>query len=210
MIVIEMERFKAFLSNKYQNLKDINISFKKCSKYNNDNYLVDCEMKTISFDKLTEWYFKHQRIPKSADAMSFSNDNSICFIEFKSGDQTRPERKLQKLISGVAGKINDSDSTISSMYAEAFNNSEDRLNQKFYLVVDSKAMGINKFTYTLSKLSMKNNSSLKENEKIMYEKVMGNLKEETDFPDHFSKIDVWDSQLFEKYLELEGITDFVI
>lgn len=206
----EVEVFKTFLTNKYSNLKDINISFKECSKYNNVNYLVDSEIKTIRFDKLTEWYFKHQQIPKSADAMSFSDDNSICFIEFKSGDQTRPERKLQKLISGVVGKINDSDSTLSSLYFEAFSNSEDRLNQKFYLVVDSKAMGINKFIYTLSKLSMKNNSSLKENERIIYEKVVKDLREEVDSPEHFSKVDVWDSQLFEKHLALEGIKDLVI
>ena len=123
-----VQKFNVFLETRFPNLKDIKHTFEECSKYGENEHLVDSKIRTINFDKLTEWH----RQPKihSADSLSFS-DNFLYLIEFKSGDQTNHAKKLDKLIEGVIGKINNSDDTLTAVYKEAFIESGIRLKQNF-------------------------------------------------------------------------------
>ena len=99
--------FRKYLCAKYPNLKDIVKSFELCSAYNNKTmFLVNSQVKTINFDKFTEWAGRTNGV-KSADSLSFS-DNHVYLIEFKSGDPTTAEKKFEKLIENVIDKINDS------------------------------------------------------------------------------------------------------
>lgn len=194
--------FKEYLEARFSNLKDIKHSFKQCSK-NNGNYLVSSEVNTINFDKLTEWY-KQQPVPHSADSLSFS-DNYLYLIEFKSGDPTIVERKLEKLIYNVIDKINDSDNTLTCMYNEAFEKQPTRLNQRFCLVVDSKKLGISPLVSVLAELSLNNNNNKTEKEKILFERVRPDLKDGVQNPEHYNDVEICYSELFDKYLTLKAI-----
>ena len=121
-------------------------------------------------------------------------------IEFKSGDPTRHERKLEKLIADVIGKINDSDKTLTQMYEKSFGNVADRLKQRFSLVVDSKIMGITAITSTLATLSLTENPSINYKEKIAFEKILPELKQGVKEKDHYDRIDIWYSEFFEDYI----------
>lgn len=196
-----------YLSNRFTTLKDIVWSFKNCSKYGS-KYLVNSEIKCINFDKLTEWISKPNPKPKSADSICFNN-STLFFIEFKSGDQTTHKEKISKLINGVSGKINESDSTITSLYTAAFGN-DVRIEQKFYLVVDSEMMGIDPFVTTLATLSLRDNPVMNENESKLFNTILPNLKSNVDNPSHYSDVDIWYSELFDTYLKRYNITDFKI
>lgn len=201
-----IQKFNDFLESRFTNLKDIKHTFEECSKYGNKEHLVDSKIRTINFDKLSEWY--KQPKPQSADSLSFSDD-FLYLIEFKSGDQTNHERKLDKLIVGVIGKINDSDDTLTSLYSEAFEDGVSRLKQKFCLVVDSKKMGVTPLVTTLTNLSLLNNSLSNPKEKILFEKVKPDLKAGVEKPEHYSEIELWYSELFEQYVRVKKIKSSV-
>ena len=201
-----IQKFKDYLEIRFPNLKDIKHTFQECSKDDNhNNSLVDSQMRTINFDKLTKWY--RQPAPQSADALSFS-DEFLYLIEFKAGDPTSHSRKLDKLISGVTGKINDSDETLTDMYKEAFED-ETRLEQRFCLVVDSKQMGIMPIVSTLTSLSLTNNAATSEKERILFGKVKLELEHGIASDEHYSGIEIWYSELFEQYLRLKKIQNSV-
>lgn len=117
-------------------LKDILHTFERCSiDKANGRYLVSNQTKAINYDKLTEWLDKRQGI-KSADAMTMAN-HFVYFIEFKSGDQTRPEPKKEKLIRNVSDKINDSANTLLSLIYPIADIPETEYEKiRFYLVVE--------------------------------------------------------------------------
>lgn len=200
----KIEIFIQHLFDNYTNLKDIVKSFEWCSRYDNGKSdLVNDQTLTIDFDKLTNWI--HEDGSQSADSLSF-NDNYAFLIEFKSGDPTTHERKLQKLISNVIGKINDSDDTLSLLYSQSFSGSGERLKQKFFLVVDSKKMGIDPLLSTLVGLSLKDNKNVKE--KAVLAQITPNLKAGINHPDHYETVDVWYSELFSTYIKVNRISDF--
>lgn len=201
-----IQKFKDYLEIRFPNLKDIKHTFQECSKDDNhDNSLVNSQIRTINFDKLTKWY--RQPAPQSADSLSFS-DKFLYLIEFKAGDPTSHSRKLDKLISGAIGKINDSDETLTDMYSEAFGD-DTRLKQRFCLVVDSKQMGIMPIVSTLTTLSLSGNGSVSEKERIMFEKVKPELEQGVVNDAHYSGIEIWYSELFDKYLGLKKICSSV-
>lgn len=201
-----IQKFKDCLEIRFPNLKDIKHTFQECSKDDNHkSTLVDSQVRTINFDKLTKWY--RQPAPQSADSLSFS-DRFLYLIEFKAGDPTSHSRKLDKLISGVIGKINGSDETLTDMYEEAFED-DTRLEQRFCLVVDSKQMGIMPIVSTLTALSLSGNSSVSEKERIMFEKVKPDLEKGVANRAHYSGIEIWYSELFEQYLGLKKIRSSV-
>ena len=203
-----IQKFKDFLEVRFPNLKNIKHSFEFCSKYGDNKYLVNSQMKTINFDKLTEWYTESTQKPQSADSLSF-NDKYVYLIEFKSGDPTTHNNKLEKLIDDVIGKINDSDATLSNLYLEAFGNESDRLKENFCLVVDSKQMGITPLTTTLTSLSLKHNSFSSEKDRIIFEKIYPDLKLGVQEAEHYSKIEIWYSELFDQYLQVKRIESSV-
>lgn len=193
----KIEEFCQYLETNFPNLDTIKHTFEQCSKYGDNKYLVNCHINTINFDKLTEWYLIPK--PQSADSLSFSK-KYVYLIEFKSGDPTRHERKLEKLIADVIGKINDSDKTLTQMYEKSFGNVADRLKQRFSLVVDSKIMGITAITSTLATLSLTENPSINYKEKIAFEKILPELKQGVKEKDHYDRIDIWYSEFFEDYI----------
>lgn len=201
-----IQKFKEYLEIRFPNLKDIKHTFQECSKDDNhNNSLVDSQMRTINFDKLTKWY--RQPAPQSADSLSFS-DKFLYLIEFKAGDPTSHSRKLDKLISGAIGKINDSDETLTDMYSEAFGD-DTRLEQRFCLVIDSKQMGIMPIISTLANLSLSGNHFVTEKERIMFEKVKPEIEQGVVNGAHYSGIEIWYSELFDKYLGLRKIVNSV-
>ena len=199
----KIDKFIHFLFMQYPNLKDIIKTFKWCSRYEDGKkYLVSDEHLTIDFDKFTEWMY-HPPV-KSADTLSFNKDYLI-FIEFKSGDQTKHPNKLSKLIEGVQGKINDSDDTMTMLYKQCFSESNDRLKQKFFLVVDSKEMGINPLITTLVGLSQRNNPNPNPKERILLEQVTPDLKQNIKNKDHYETVGIWYSEIFSQYIAAEKI-----
>lgn len=200
-----IKKFQEYLSVKFPDLADIKHSFKLCSKYAENKYLVENESKTINFDKLTEWLFEPK--PQSADSLSF-NEECTFLIEFKSGDLTSHERKIEKLIENVTGKINDSDTTLSTLYQEAFAEENTRLKQRFCLIVDSKQMGITPITTVLTGLSKLNNEQMNPKERTLIEKIYPDLKAGINEPEHYDKIEIWYSELFEKYLNVYRIKNY--
>lgn len=203
MMDAKIEILIQHLFDNHTNLKDIIKTFEWCSRHENGN-LVDNKTLTLDFDKFTEWVRNGD--VKSADSLSF-NDGYAVLIEFKSGDPTTHERKLQKLIENVAGKINDSDDTLSLLYSQSFPGTADRLKQKFFLVVDSKKMGVTPLITTLVGLSLKANNNTKE--RVILEQVMPNLKSGIQHPEHYATVDVWYSELFSTYIRIHQITDFM-
>lgn len=200
----KIEKFVTDLYVAYPRLQDIVKSFQLCSSYNKGNaFLVTDLTEAINFDKLTEWVYQAKNTPcKSADSLTI-NDTSLFLIEFKSGDQTTHERKLEKLIGGVTGKINDSDDTLSKLYEQLGVGEDGRLPQRFYLVVDSKKMGIKPIITTLSSLSLIGNSN--EKDRIIWEKIKPDLKKGIKKPDHYIDVDVWYSDIFSTYINAYGI-----
>lgn len=199
----KIEIFRRYLWDSHANLKDIVKTFEWCSRYENGN-LVHDQTLTLDFDRFTEW--ARNGDVKSADSLSF-NDGYAVLIEFKSGDPTTHERKLQKLIENVAGKINDSDDTLTLLYRQSFSGTEDRLKQKFFLVVDSKKMGVDPLVSTLAGLSLKANNNAKE--RVILERVIPNLKSGIQHPEHYTTVDVWYSELFSTHIRIHRITDFL-
>lgn len=201
MMDAKIEIFIQHLFDSHSNLKDIIKSFEWCSRYNGGkDYLVNDQTLTIDFDKLTEWIRSEHA--QSADSLSF-NDGYLVLIEFKSGDPTTHERKLQKLISNVIGKINDSDDTLTLLYSQCFPGTNDRLKQKFFLVVDSKKMGIEPLLSALVGLSLMDNKNAKE--RAILERIKPDLKSGVNHPDHYEIVDVWYSELFSTYIRLHKI-----
>lgn len=201
MMDAKTEIFIQHLFDSYSNLKDIIKSFEWCSRYNDgkDN-LVNDQTLAIDFDKFTRWIRAGHA--QSADSLSFT-DRSLVLIEFKSGDPTTHERKLQQLIGNVIGKINDSDDTLTLLYRQCFPGTNDRLKQKFFLVVDSKKMGIEPLLSTLVGLSLIDNKNAKE--KAFLERIKPDLKSGINHPDHYETVDVWYSELFSTYIRLHKI-----
>ena len=196
--------FRKYLCAKYPNLKDIVKSFELCSAYNNKTmFLVNSQVKTINFDKLTEWAGRTNGV-KSADSLSFS-DNHVYLIEFKSGDPTTAEKKFEKLIENVIDKINDSNDTLVGLYKES---SVDGLDQIFCLIVDSKKMKINPLVSVLITRSLIDNFNPKE--KQILEQLQPQLTAGVHIPNHYSKIEIWYSEIFDTYLSTRKITDFYI
>lgn len=204
MIDAKIEIFIQHLCANHANLKDIVKTFEWCSRHENSN-LVNDQTLTLDFDKFTEWVRNGD--VKSADSLSFNNGYAV-LIEFKSGDPTTHDRKLQKLIENVSGKINDSDDTLTLLYSQSFPGTTDRLKQKFFLVVDSKKMGVTPLVSTLVGLSLKANNNTKE--RVILEQVMPNLKSGIEHPEHYATVDVWYSELFSTYVRIHQITDFLI
>lgn len=202
----KIEIFIEYLFNNCENLKDIVKSFEWCSRYNDGKtFLVSDKTLTIDFDKFTSRIRKGNT--QSADSLSF-NDSCAIMIEFKSGDPTTHERKIRKLIDNVIGKINDSDDTMTLLYQQCFPKANQRLKQQFFLVVDSKKMGIEPLLTTLADLSMNKNYNAKE--KAIFEQVKPDLLKGVEHPDHYLTIDVWYSELFSTYLGIYKIKDIEI
>lgn len=196
--------FRKYLCTKYQNLKDIVRSFELCSAYNNKTmFLVNSQVKTINFDKLTEWMGRTNGV-KSADSLSFSG-NHVYLIEFKSGDPTTAEKKFEKLIENVIDKINDSDDTMNELYKDS---SVGGLDQVFCLIVDSKKMKISPLVSALINRSLINNYNTKE--KQILEQLQPQLTAGVHSTNHYSKIEIWYSEIFDTYLSTRNITDFYI
>lgn len=187
---------------------DIVKTYKECSKDDaNNRYLVDSEIKAINFDKLTE-----RKAPgrKSADSLNFADGYSY-LIEFKAGDQVSHERKREKLITGVLGKINDSGDTLfSTIYPSVFEET-DYPKIRFYLVVDIKTTGVGAYADVLAELSAPAlRESEIEKEKLLYEQVLPNLTGKTKNPERFDEIDIWYAELFDRYLTKHHISDISI
>lgn len=200
----KIEIFIQHLIGNHANLKDIVKTFEWCSRYNNgQSNLVNDQTLTIDFDRFTKWV--RTEGAQSADSLSF-NDGYAVLIEFKSGDPTTHERKLQQLIDGVVGKINDSDDTLSLLYRRSFPTTGERLKQKFFLVVDSKKMGIDPLLSTLIGLSIKDNNNPKE--KALLEQVKPNLMNGINHPENYTTVDIWYSELFSTYIKVHKITNF--
>jgi hypothetical protein len=183
-------------------------TFQKCSWDENHNrFLVNSDVTTINFDKLT-LRLRGRPQKKSADSLSLADDY-VNFIEFKSGDQTKHENKLRRLISGVKDKINKSDETMySHIFPKVYDADEDYLRLRFFLVVDSKEMGIDTAASILVGLSLGETTT--EGERVLFEEVLPDLKSGITNPTRFEEVDVWYSELFEQYLDLYRITDVAI
>lgn len=183
-------------------------TFHNCSfDQTNNRFLVDSIIKTINFDKLTLRLCGRPQ-KKSADSLSLSNDY-VYLIEFKAGDQTCHENKLTKLISGVKDKINKSEETLYlHIFPKVFTTEDDYLKLRFFLVVDSEEMGIETVTSILAGLSLGETTT--DSERILFEEVLPDLKSGIDNPKRFDEVDVWYSELFNKYLDLYHIVDMVV
>ena len=201
----EVDIFKTYLTQRFPNIGDIVKSFKSCSEDDaNKRYLVDDQTKCIDFDILSKWIYPSGNVKQSADSLALSNKRAY-LIEFKAGDQTKGQYKYKKLISGVAGKISDSDCTLVSLFSEAYNGSSVSFpEQEFCLVVDSVSMGIDALGQVLAQLSTRNNSA--PNKTIL--SIIPDIMSCVDHPNRYSKVDVWYSEIFSAYVALNGITDF--
>ena len=206
----ETKNIFKFLSETYDGrymLNTIFHTFEMCSKdKSHDRSLVNSNITCINFDKLNEWIHGYN-LPQSADSMTFS-DRYVYFIEFKAGDQVGHEKKRDKLIRGVIGKINDSDDTLHSCICsriEGFN--ADNIKTRFYLVVDTKEMGIFPLAAALASLSEGPSTVADPHMAQLIQYVLPNLKAEVDHPEHFDDINIWYSDLFDRYLLTHHIHD---
>lgn len=183
-------------------------TFQKCSWDGaNNRFLVKSVVETINFDKLT-LRLRGRPPKKSADSLSVLN-GFMYLIEFKSGDQTNHEHKLKKLILGVKDKINKSEETIYSyIFPEVFEDEKEYLKLRFFLVVDSKEMGIDTATAILADLSL--GATTNSSQKVLLEEVLPDLKSGIVNPSNFDEVDVWYSELFDMYLDLYDIRNMVI
>ncbi len=207
---IETEKVYHYLRNSYNTKQERNalfVTFCSCSEDNaNKRALVSSTVKCVNFDRLTKWIFKNS-LPQSADSMTFSN-GYLYLIEFKAGDQVWHENKRKKLIESVSGKINDSDNTLfNTVFPKIVDLEEDRIKIRFYLVVDTKEMGISSTVLTLAALSSGPSTMNDPKTKVLLQQVLPDLKSDTDQPDHFDKIDIWYSELFDAHLRAHKIVD---
>lgn len=188
-------------------IKDIICTFESCSMDDaNRRALVESKTKTLNFDTMTRWFYKGKQAPKSADTMSFSSAY-IYLIEFKSGNQVKNNNKEKDLIKNVMGKINDSDHTIYQFIIPFISSqTQESIKLRFYLVVDSKEMGISPLVTALAKLSQ---PAIKQNPMIkpLFDSVLPNLKNGIAEAEHFNKVDIWYSDIFDQYLSVHGIKD---
>ncbi len=200
---IETEKTLSYLFARFPNLKDILKTFEYCSRdTQNNRTLVNSQIVSIDFDRLSKWF--HTNPNASADSFSCS-DKYIYLIEFKTGDQTVSGYKLNRLIGGVTGKINGSEKTFyEDIFPNVFLPEEGKPKLRFYLVVDTNMMGIGPLVRTLAALSLTSSSSDKS--KVLFEKVLPDLKANASNPDHYDVIDIWYSDLFDTYLIKHGIT----
>ena len=183
-------------------------SFHNCSyDITNDRFLVESNVHTINFDKLTQ-SIRGRPLIQSADALSLTDDY-VYLIEFKSGDQTNHENKLKRLIDGVSGKINQSEETLDSfVFPKVYNNPTDYFPLRFFLVVDSVEMGIDTSISILAELSL--TETTPENIKALFNSVLPDLKSGIKNPERFDTVDVWYSELFDKFLALHNIVDISV
>ena len=202
-----VDGFLEFLRCKYPLLETIFHSYKFCSKNkSNNSYLVENLSHCINFDILTKWECGDGHPRQSADSLSF-NDSEVFLIEFKSGNQIDNDSKYKKLLKGVSGKIKDSDLTMGLLFKEAFKNNQDFLYQNFCLIVDSKSMGIDPLGFTLAQLSIKDNDN--PDHRII--RMLQDIKMEVDgISDHYKKIEIWYSQLFDLYLSVNRINSVTL
>ena len=183
------------------------VDFCSCSVDNtNKRALVNSTIKCVCFDRLTKWIFK-KSLPQSADSMTFSN-GYLYLIEFKAGDQVRHENKRKKLIESVSGKINDSDNTLFNViFPKIADLDENRVRIRFYLVVDTKEMGISSTILPLAALSAGPSTMNNPKTKALLQQVLPDLRSAAKQPDHFDKIDIWYSELFNTHLRAHRIVD---
>lgn len=184
-------------------------TFEHCSKDSaNQRYLVNSQVKTISFDLLTKWLYGPNS-PQSADSLSITK-RFFYLIEFKAGNQVGIEAKRDKLIQGVSGKINDSERTLYDVvFPNVVGFCEDNIKLRFVLVVDTKEMGISALVTTLAQLSLGQSNLNDPGLRELFNKVLPDLKANVNNPDRFDKIDIWFSELFDDYLVSHGIIDIV-
>ena len=193
-----------------QKLRDLYHTFEACSRDDNHGRnLVSSEIKCINFDRLTRWICEQNKCLQrnSADSMTFSGA-SLYLIEFKSGDQISYELKKEKMILNVIDKINGSDQTVyENIFAKMDEPSAATVPIRFYLVVDTKEMGISAQVTIQAMLSM--GASLfkdpKNNELI--NRILPDLRAHTDNPNHFADIGIWYSEAFDLHLMAHGIAD---
>lgn len=199
----QIQKITKQLYDEDRTILDIVKTYKDCSKDDtNDRYLVNSQIKAIDFDKLTS---RKVTGKKSADSLNFANEYSY-LIEFKTGDQVTNESKREKLILGVLGKINDSGNTLFTCIYPSSLDEIDYPKIRFYLVVDSKTMGIDAYAIELAKLS---NGAMDPHLRLLYDKVLPNLISNTNNPERFDKIDIWYSDYFDSYLKRHGIGDII-
>ena len=186
-----------------------------CCSYDaaNDRYIVNSKFKAINFDKLTKWLFQHQDVvPQSADAMCFSG-NDIFLIELKAGNQIKTEWNKNKLIKGVSGKIDGSGETIlNSILPDIHNLNSTAVQLRFYLVVDSEAMGIDAQIMTLlPRLKGLTFRDIPPTGDVtidtLINEVLISLNESAQINDCYKDIDIWFSEAFDIYLTAYGIKD---
>lgn len=201
-------------SDKSSKLPDLYRTFKDCS-YDRDQkrYVVNNLIKTINFDLLTKWYYHNQDAkPQSADSLSFVG-NDIFLIEFKAGDQVKLEWNKRRLIKQVTGKIDGSRITFCNKILPSVPVLDiPAVRMRFYLVVDSEAMGIGAQILTLLRylkgvtsrdITPTGNAKID----IIIEEVLSSLNESTDNINSYNEVDIWFSEAFDMYLHAYGIKD---
>ncbi len=193
--------------NKRQKLSDVYKTFQKCSEDGNSGrFLVNSQIEAINFDKLTEWlYSTTPNTPKSADTLTFCKD-WIYLIEFKSGNYEKGNTR-ERIIKSVQEKIIDSEKTILGRIVSHIEQiEEESVRLKFIAVVSTLDAGIEPNVSILARLS----SGATNLSKAQLELIAGIKKSEEDIKKEHSKydiIDVWYSELFDLYLQMEGIVD---
>ena len=181
-------------------LKGIVKSFKTCSlDTSNQTSLVNSETHVIDFDSLTKWFYKGQDSPKSADSLSFSEDE-VHLFEFKSGQLISPPRKLCKLLSSVSGKIKDSGNTLTNkILSQVPECSTIKLN--FHLVTSLQGKGYEPINNVYAKLvsEKSKHDSFKDTVEVRMREIDGSKR--------FSTTDLVYAEHFDEYLELHKIVD---
>lgn len=191
----------------FARMSNIFHTFEHCSKDDaNNRYLVNSHVKTINYDILTKWIHGANH-PQSADSLSITKQY-VYLVEFKAGNQVGIEKKRDRLIQGVSGKINDSESTLyNTVFPNIRDFNESGLRLRFILVVDTKEMGISALVTTLAQLSLGQSIMNDPTMHELFNKVLPDLKNLVNNPDRFDKIDIWFSEAFDSYLVRYGIKD---
>ena len=76
------------------------------------------------------------------------------------------------------------------------------------MVVDSKQMGITSLATVLTGLSRLNNDQMSPREKTLFERIYPDLKSGIKEPEHYDKLEIWYSELFDRYLSIYSIKNF--
>ena len=186
-------------------LSSIYQSFKDCSKdRNSGTNLVSNQTKTINFDKLVKWLYKNVQ-PKSADSLSFSR-NWVYLIEFKKGNCTKGDTR-RRILQSAEEKIVDSERIILEKLAKPVPEIEEaNVRLKFFLVVTAKEVGPNAEVYILAKLS-EGAKYLSLEEEEMVSRINEIKEEMMKRNSSYDDIDLWYSDVFDLYLQKEGIED---